>query len=87
MAGGMTTNAGVRDTNILAVKASKSGKVGSTCPVDYEAATNGTAKSIWSSGEVLNLDDQVAVLTTAGPALTTSDANLSVEKVCDVPEP
>ena len=88
MAVGMTTcNADVCDNNMLAVKASQSGKVGSgSHPCAYQSSTNETAKSVWSGGEVLNLSDQAAVLTTAGPTIfSTTDAGLTAAVICPVP--
>ncbi len=78
-------NGGPDSDGILGIKASKSGKVG-TCTPGFQAGTDGTAKSIWSSGEALNLGDQAAVLTTAGPTtFSTSNAGLTAADVCPLP--
>ena len=87
MAVGITLNSGAGSTSILAVKASKKGKVGSTCPVDYEAATDGSAKGIWSNGTSLTITATSPTLTSVDADFATTDASLTTEDICDVPVP
>ncbi|MBW1659647.1 MAG: hypothetical protein JRJ48_04030, partial [Deltaproteobacteria bacterium] len=80
-----TSNAGDGPLNILVVKASKKGKVG-TCDPGYEQATSGTAKGLWSAGTSLGLKGtSLDGYQYNDEAMQTTVLGMGAEVICRVP--